>query len=291
MSDLIFDRFEKLRNSMTTFARSVENDNRPIWLADWHTEPAFGLEPVLTDLWYHEDQDGRETRLYPGIVSLNHEQVTFANEINRLKDEFRAEVTRIKEKDSHQWRDIQGKLARRYQRVNEQLQREGLNRLHLKQLFRHIPLIVQRPEKVGFSWYTSGRSIKKITRNEAYDLLCKLNTDATHIKIQLERLAGIPEQEPLARVQTQAPVLRANMVFPDKKRRSMNVSLPIMFPGEGRAALPDFNVPLPTPPAERTRLVRSDNRIDDEPFLPSVRVHRYTQKPSFNPFSSLKPRQ
>lgn len=284
MSEVIFSRFEKLRSAMTNFARTVENDNRPLWLADWNTAPAFGLEPILNDLWYHEDQDGRETRLYPGIVSLNHEQITFANEINLLKDEFRTAVTQIKEQDSQQWRDIQGTLARRYQRLNEQLQREGLNRLHLKQVFRHIPLIVQRPEKIGFSWYTSGRSIKKITRSEAYNLLCKLNTEATHVKIQLDRLAGISEQEPLARVQNQAPVLRANMVFPDKKRRSMNVSLPIMFPGEGRQALPEFNVPLPTPPAERSRLVRSDNRIEDDAFLPSIRVHRYAQKPRPYPF-------
>lgn len=286
MSELIFQKFEKLRSTMTNFSRSVEQDNRPLWLADWHTNPAFGLEPILNDLWYHEDQDGRETRNYPGLVSLSREQFTFANEINLLKDEFRSAVHQIKEHDNQEWRELQGKLARRYQRLNEQLQREGLNRLHLKQLFRHIPLIVQRPEKVGFSWYTSGRSIKKITRQEAYSLLCKLNTDATHIKIQLERLAAINDREPLARVQNQAPVLRANVVFPDKKRRSMNVSLPLMFPGEGKQALPEFNVPLPSPPAERSRLVRSDNRIEDEPFLPSIRVHRYTQKRSFGFFET-----
>lgn len=284
MSELIFQKFEKLRSAMTNFSRSVEEENRPLWLTDWHTRATFGLEPILNDLWYHEDQDGRETRIYPGLVSLSREQVTFANEINLLKDDFRTTVQQIKEQDNLNWREIQGQLARRYQRLNESLQREGLNRLHLKQLFRHIPLVVQRPAKVGFSWYTSGRSIKKITRDDAYTLLCKLNTDATHIKIQLERLAGISEQEPLARVQTQAPVLRANIVYHDKKRRSMNVSLPLMFPGEGKQALPEFNVPLPSPPAERSRLVRSDNRIEDEPFLPSIRVHRYSQKKRFSLF-------
>jgi hypothetical protein len=192
------------------------------------------------------------------------------------KDNLRKTIQSLKDADSVGWRETQGRLAKRYAMLNERLAREGLNRLHLKQVYRHIPLVVNRPEKVGFSWYTSGRSIKKITKKEAYDLLCRLNTDATHIKIQLERLATLKDSEPLARVQNQAPVLRANLVYTDKKRKSMNVSLPLMFPSEGKRELPEFNVPMSTPPTSRSRLVRSDNKLEDEPFLPSIRVHRYT---------------
>lgn len=277
MSDQLFRQFEEMRTSIGNFCRSIESGNGLMWLADWHTnQESSELEPILNDLWYQEEQDGRETRIYPGLVSLSREQVTFANEINIRKDNLRKTIQDLKDKDNVAWREIQGKLARRYSLLNERLSREGLNRLHLKQVYRHIPLVVNRPEKVGFSWYTSGRSIKKISKKEAYELLCKLNTDATHIKIQLERLASIRDDEPLARVQNQAAVLRANLVFPDKKRRSMNVSLPLMFPSEGKRALPEFNIPMPTAPANRTRLVRSDNKLEDEPFLPSIRVHRYS---------------
>lgn len=276
MEQELFKHFEKLKGAIANFSRSVESSNLSYWLSDWNSNISENtLDGVLNDLWYQEDQDGRETRVYPGLIGLSREQITFANEVNLYKDEFRKVVDKIKNDDNVQWRDIQGKLARRYQPVNELLAREGLNRLHLKQIFRHIPLVVNRPEKVGFSWYTSGRSIKKISKSDAYSLLCKLNTDATHIKIQLERLSAIGDQEPLARVQNQAPVLRANIVFPDKKRRSLNVSLPLMFPNEGRQDLPEFNIPPLTPPPVRSRLVRSDNKLEDDPFLPSIRVHRY----------------
>jgi hypothetical protein len=277
----LFSHFERLRNAIFTFSRSIEQQNQSYWLADWNiTSKVTSIEECLLDLWYHEDQDGRETRIYPGLIGLSREQITFANEINLLKDQFRLLVQNIKEHDNNNWREIQGKLALRYRVLNDSLAREGLNRLHLKQVFRHIPLVLTRPEKVGFSWYTSGRSIKKISKKESYDLLCKLNTESAHIRIQIERLSSIQDSEPLARVQKQAPVLRANIVNSDKSRRSLNVSLPLMYPNEGRNQLPDFNVPIKTPPNERQRLVRSDNKIEDEAFLPSIRVHRYTQKKS-----------
>jgi hypothetical protein len=278
MEAQLFAHFERLRKAILSFSRSIEDSNQSYWLADWQTTgETLGIEEPLLDLWYHEDQDGRETRIYPGLIGLSREQITFANEINLLKDQFRLLIHTLKEQDNHNWREIQGRLAQRYRTLNDNLTREGLNRLHLKQVFRHIPLVLTRPEKVGFSWYTSGRSIKKITKKDAYELLCKLNTESAHIRIQLDRLATIKESEQLARVQKQAPLLRANIVNPDKSRRSLNVSLPLMYPNEGRTHLPDFNVPLKAPPIERQRLVRSDNRIEDDAFLPSIRVHRYAQ--------------
>lgn len=284
MEDKLFTHFERLRSALTQLSRELERKTDNLWMATWN-QPSnqINIEDVLFDLWYLEDQDGRETRIYPGIIALSRQQITFANEVNLAKDAFRKAVQQVKDEDSSLWREIQGKLTKRYSTLNENLNREGLSRLHLKQVFRHIPLLVNRPDKVGFSWYTSGRSIKKISKKDAFELLCKLNTEAAHVKIQLERLANISDSEPLARVQKQAPVLRANMVFPNKSRRSMNVSLPLMFPDEGKIELPQFNVPPLEPPSTRQRLIRSDNKIEDEAYLPSIRVHRYAnlQKKNF----------
>jgi len=284
MEDTLFQQFEELRQAMMSFSRSLKIQTPQMWLAPWNgLGSASEIDDIIFDLWYQEDQDGRETRIYPGLIGLNRQQITLANEINMRKDKFRETVTLTKEQDDENWREIQGRLTKRYQVLNETLQRDGLTRLHLKQVYRHLPLVVSRPDKVGFSWYTSGRSIKKINKQQAFDLLCKLNTEATHIKIQLERLANLSDGESLARVQKQAPVLRANLVFADKSRRSMNVSLPLLFPSEAKANLPEFNLPLTSPPPARSRLVRSDNKIEDDAYLPSIRVHRYAsqQKKSF----------
>lgn len=279
MEQRLFDDFENLRKAIQTFNQAIKDGRTIRWLAPWHQlNHHADLSDILFDLWYEEDQDGRETRLYPGLVGVPREHMLYANEINSAKDRFRKTVNEIKESDSIFWREVQGRLAKRYKMLNDRLSQEGLARIHLKQVFRHIPLLVQRPEKIGFSWYTSGRSIKKIDVKTAYNMLCKLNTDSPHVKIQLDRLASLPSTEPLARVQAQAPVLRANVIFANKSRRAMNVSLPILFPHEGLADLPDFNIPPETPPSVRQRLVRSDNKLEDDAFLPSIRVHRYAQK-------------
>lgn len=279
MSDKqLFDEFERLRRSISTFSRSVHQYDSAHWIAPWNgAVRAPDLEDLLLDLWYQDDQDGRETRVYPGLIALNREQITLVAEVNMAKDRFRNRVQSIKTADSVHWRELQGQLARRYKGLNDALGREGLTRLHLKQVFRHIPLVVKRPDRVGFSWYSSGRSIQKITKADAWERLIKLNTESAHIRIQMERLASLPDSEPLARVQKQAPLLRANLVFADGRRKSLNVSLPLMFPSQGINELPDFSVPTATPPGERQRLVRSDNRLDDDAFLPSIRVHRYRQ--------------
>lgn len=272
----IFDQFERIRRATLAFTKSVDHHDSPCWMAPWSEHGrAPELEDALLDLWYLEDQDGRETRIYPGLIALNHEQITLAAELNLAKDQFRKTVQTIKNDHSAQWREVQGALTRRYQNLNERLSREGLVRLHLKQVFRHLPLVVKRPDRVGFGWYSSGRSITRITKKEAWDKLVQLNTDATHIQIQMQRLASLPDHEPLARVQRQAPVLRANLVFADGRRKSMNVSLPLLFPSQGFNELPDFSAPPLTPPVQRQRLVRSDNKLEDEAFLPSIRVHRY----------------
>ncbi|GGX51215.1 DNA replication terminus site-binding protein [Saccharospirillum salsuginis] len=275
----LFDHFERMRRSISAFARSVDQYDSAHWIAPWAgSVRAPDLEDLLLDLWYQEDQDGRETRIYPGLIALNREQITLAAEVNMAKDQFRKVVHAMKEEDSVRWREIQGQLARRYQGLNEAMSREGLSRLHLKQVFRHMPLVVKRPDRVGLSWYTSGRSIQRITKQEAWDRLTQLNTESAHIRIQMERLSALPDNEPLARVQRQAPVLRANLVFADGRRKSMNVSLPLLFPSQGVNELPDFSVPPATPPNERQRLVRSDNKLEEEPWLPSIRVHRYRQE-------------
>ncbi|MHA7878353.1 MAG: DNA replication terminus site-binding protein [Saccharospirillum sp.] len=272
----IFDQFERIRRAVLAFSKSVDHYDSPCWMAPPPgSNRAPELEDALLDLWYLEDQDGRETRIYPGLVALNHEQMTLAAELNLAKDHFRKTVQMVKAEHSTRWREIQGRLTRRYSSLNEQLSREGLVRLHLKQVFRHLPIVVKRPEKVGFGWYSSGRSITRISKQDAWDRLTQLNTESAHIQIQLQRLASLPDNEPLARVQRQAPVLRANLVFADGRRKSMNISLPLLFPSQGHTDLPAFSTPPPSPPTQRQRLVRSDNKLEDDVFLPSIRVHRY----------------
>jgi hypothetical protein len=137
--------------------------------------------------------------------------------------------------------------------------------------------------RVRYAWYSSGRSIQRVSVADCEALLMKLDTEADHVRLQLKLLAGLPSDEILARIQPQAPLMRANLFYREpvmredgelRTRRALNVSLPLFLPHDD-LRLPALNQPAPTPPTERTRARRGDVRIEDAPFLKSLRVHRY----------------
>jgi hypothetical protein len=154
----------------------------------------------------------------------------------------------------------------------------GAARLNLKQAYRHIPLLDQRPLKVGFTWSKQGRVIQRTRVAEARRLL-EQRVETPQIHQELQRLAEIPDDEILARVRSVCPHLRANIVFAAPEgsgvlRRLMQTPLPILIPLQRSESLPEF-VPVAPDLLTNPRLRRADVRIEDEPFLPVIRIHRY----------------
>lgn len=235
------------------------------------------------DIWYKDQQDGRETRSCYGLIMASHDSILLAEQVNNAKDDFKALVQKIQKTDKDLWLSQKALLNNRHNNLRNQLYYTGLGRVHLKQLYRHIPILMQRPEKIGFTWYSNGRSIKKLTVAQAETKLLNMGEEKSHIQQQLQKLNTLPEHEVLAQIQTQVPVVRANLVFKilnDKGhsetiRKAMNVSLPLLVPADENPLLPSFNKIENEPPVARTRIARSDFKISEEVFLPSLRVHRY----------------
>jgi len=240
------------------------------------------LANALLDFWYEGDQDGRTTRVYIGLIAADAQLIQAAEHANAAKDAFFEAMTAIKEEYPQRLSHIKYELAHRKSRfayVNEHLRRSGLARLNLKQTWRHLPMLEQPASRIRLAWYSNGRSIKRTTVQEAERRLSSYDTEAAHIQIQLQALASIPSGEPLAFVQDQTPVMRANIFYseplPDGRlRRAMNLPLPLFVPSTD-GQLPSHNQPLPEPKRSRMRAIRNDLKLDDTPFLPSIRVYRY----------------
>lgn len=241
---------------------------------------------LICDLWYHSNQDGRETRSRHGLILADHTTMTLIATINRQKQSFRQAVNQEKQQlDQQQWRERHRQLGRLDVDLRQQLQYAGLQRVHLKQCYRQLPLLVQRPLRVGFSWYNNGRSIRKISHQQAQQLLLELGEEKPHIQAQLATLAQLKANTQLAQMQTLAPIMRANLVFQGEQdeattRKAMNVSLPLFIPQpetdeEDMQQLPVFNQVGLTPPNGRTRQSREDNRLSAEAILPSIRAYGY----------------
>ncbi|PIE82831.1 MAG: DNA replication terminus site-binding protein [Candidatus Contendobacter odensis] len=281
----LLERFDALINSLNECCTAVRQDAAlQVWVSRTELELTNHVDmrekaiDLYRALWYEASQDGRETLTCPGIVGASVATLAAAHACNIAKENFKASVLALKVLARTQTNEVMADLFRRSEKVAMAMQRMGAARLNLKQAYRHIPLLDRCPLKVGFTWSKRGRVIQRTSVATARQLLEK-RIETPQTRLELQRLAKIAEDEMLARVRSVCPHLRANVVFADLassngvQRRLMQAPLPILVPLEGES-FPEF-VPVPPDPPLVPRLRRADVRIEDDPFLPLVRVYRY----------------
>lgn len=277
----LLESYRHLLTAVADIASAVGGETRlPVWVALSEAEHQQQLSPrakaagLYQALWYQDGQEGRETLTCPGIVGADAATLALARQCNAAKDAFKRAVLALKTLPRPQANRLMEDLHQRAEPVSRAMRRMGAARLNLKQAYRHIPLLEQRPEKIGFTWSNQGRTIQRTTVAEARRLL-ERRAESPEVNQALAALARVPEHEILARVRSVCPHLRANLLFPGSgQRRLMQAPLPIMIPLRVGEHLPEF-VPVGVEPSGQQRLRRSDVRIEDQPFLPLIRVHRY----------------
>lgn len=273
-SDVI-ESFERMTSDLQRFA-SAFNTEKPVTKLLW--EPVAPPKTTLTaytNLWHEAHGDGRATERLYGVVGCSPDLLALARQVNISKTLFQQSVKATREQ---QRAEVLGHLSAIENPIRTALNYNGLGRLHLKQCYRLLPIFDERPDSIRFSWYTSGRSIKKITATQCLELLCRFDQSQPHIQRQLDLLKALSDSDDLAQVQEQKPLVRANFAWRVSentwRRSARNCPLPILLPLDNGQTLPKLKEPTPEPP-ERSRSVRSDRIIEDTPFLPSIRVHRY----------------
>lgn len=250
-----------------------------LWSLDHEAANNAWLRNALLDYWYQDGQDGRATRSHVGLVAAKPAVMEAVEPVNQEKSNFAKLIASIRKDAPELIPEIKAVIPFRHPSLHGHLSGSGLARLHLKQCWRAIPVAPATVQRVRMAWYVSGRSIKRLSVADAERKLMALNTEAPHIRRQLRTLAGLPASEPLAQVQSQAPLMRANLFFREplsngKQRQARNLALPLFLPcDDGR--LPEYNRPSIEPPQARQRAQRSDQRLEDTVLLPSLRVYRY----------------
>lgn len=280
----LFESFTNLLSAVNGFCVSLRcHESLPIWVSRTPSEIDADLSmrakaiQLYQALWYEDGQDGRDTLTCPGIIGADRETLTLAQTCNAAKDTFKTAVLALKTLPKDDMDRLMADLHQRDETVALAMKRMGAARLNLKQAYRHIPVLDKRPIKIGFTWSKQGRTIQRTSVREARRLL-ERRRETPQIRHELERLAPIAETEMLARVRRVCPHLRANLVFQtadnEIQRRLMQAPLPILVPLQPGEQLPEF-VPIAPEPTASQRLQRSDVRIEEEAFLPSIRIHRY----------------
>lgn len=279
----IVECYDQLQQQLQQLSQTLKQHVPAHWIAqhNWEIENNVTMLnsacELLTDVWYRDGQDGRETRSRHGIILANVDMQQLVSKINASKDELRRVIQLYQQQNKCPDENIKHLLGQRHSEFREQLTVSGLARLHLKQCYRHIPLLEKKPTKVGFSWYVNGRSIKQIRVADIRQKLLMLGHEKAHVQVQLSLLASYKDHDMMAQVQTLAPIVRANLVYQQDDqiiKKAMNVSLPLFIASED-STLPIFNQIAPEPPTGRTRQARNDQRLETEPFIPSLRIYRY----------------
>jgi len=275
----LIEAFDALNHGLADFCRQLSQSDRAIWIPRSDSESRLAerdfARSLIADVWYRDGQDGRCTRSRHGLIGADEALLASARRLNQHKAAFQQAASSL---NVQRLRELPTQLAHRCALLADMLNHQGLGRVHLKQCYRQVPILERTPTRIGFNWYSSGRSIRRLSAGDAMQMLLKLDQSQPHVQIQIARLSPLGEQTPLAQLQTQVPVMRANIAWKEDqgwRRQARNCPLPLLFPLAPDSALPEHNQPGLQPPGTRLRAERSDARIDPTPFLPSLRIHRY----------------
>lgn len=266
-------RFNQLKSALEHFLIQLNRETLPAWTFDLEKreyqaqEARRRLEAVLLQLEYPDDRDGRETEICPGILGATPKLLRLAAKLNAARDAFKQAVLEVNRDDRETARRI--------------MTSHFSARIHFKQIYRHLPILLKKPDSIRFTWGAT-RSIVKISRQEAYRRLMALAGDDPTVGFQkqLEALAALQSEEPVAVVQDLKPHLKANVCWikgsgQDKQvtRKMISAALAILIPLDPGESLPKHSAAYPD--GRKPRKPRADVKIEAEPFLPSIRGHRY----------------
>lgn len=282
----VITSFQGLKSALNTACEHIHTLDRH--LPAWCQPPAMlhlqgnnyreNACKFLSQLEYLDQQQPREILVGAGIMAASAETLDVLFTLNKSKDRFKQAMLRLKDakisnKDQQLAQTFEQLLPQRDDNIAHSMARLGLARLHLKQCYRRIPILNERPKRISWTWANT-RSIKKISVQTAESLLIKHSPDPG-IERQISLLRSLHPDEKLAIVQELAPHLRANILLESGKRVMVKGPVPIFYLMENSLGLPDFVPPGDKKGKDKERLIRKDVKINPQPFLPAIRAYRY----------------
>jgi len=282
----LHERFDALVHQLSQLKSALRDDASQgynHWIPLSPFEMATDIKPIekaielFLSLFFIDGQESNHTRSCHGLIGISHRTAKIATEVNDAKAQFQAVMQRIKKQHPKIANDIPFQLPKRHPAFRQALSNQCLSRLHLKQCYRQIPLLQQHPDRVGFTWSLDGKSITKISVEEAELKLIKIGEEKPHIQAQLQKLQQLAEDrhDALRKVQKLAPAMKANLVFRSPegtRRKTISAPLPILFPALPFESLPAHKKLDLEPPKEHQRMKRLDTQLSQEPFLKTINV-------------------
>ncbi|WP_137297620.1 hypothetical protein [Psychromonas sp. SP041] len=239
---------------------------------------------AYSDIWYLDDEDGRTTRTYQGIISGGDSLIDAARLLNTHKTEFQEAVKGYtKGMSLNDIKDVKSYLSSSLH-GRKRLVRLNLQRLNLNSCYRKVPYLIEPVNKITYSLLTRGKSIKKLKVSEVREMLKALGGTPPYperIDIQLNILAQFSDHMEMARIQENSPIIKANISLIERdldgklKYLSKKPPLPIVLHSDVLPAYRFYTDSHSNKDDDGFRKIRDDKKLEDEPTIKSLRVHRY----------------
>lgn len=277
--------YDLVKENIAKLQASIHSDaHLPAWVLRTESEQKNNVSHRDKASWiiglihYLDDQEAKEAITCPGILGASEETIKIAEQLNAAKNDFQSAMLALKGYKltlaEPYIRDIDNPVSM----TSESLKQAGLSRIHLKQTYRTVPILDEKPIRIGFTWANT-RSIKKIDSEEAESMLRKLGEDS-RIQKQISMLSQLNDSEPLAIVHDTSTHVRANVVWQEShepKAKMIGCPLPILIPMNNGDVLPAF-APVGDKKdrtSRKKRKSRTDVKLEAKPFLPSIYAYRY----------------
>lgn len=228
------------------------------------------VSKCLEDYWYDSGCDGRETSFYCAVVRCNDDTYSLVLDINKIKNEFHSIYQEIAAYSAKEVEESLYKICSSGS-IRSRMSRMNLSRVHVKQVYRKLPLFDGGIARIQYSHSRNSKSIVKIDIKEAEKRLIALNPNTPpHIEIQLEKLRNHNSNIELVVARHHPPTAKANIFFDnERKPKTIKPKVPVFVRSDG-----DFNISFFPSKHNRNVTMRKDSTIEQEAFLPSIHVYR-----------------
>lgn len=276
---LLKDSISQLQSAMAAFTNSF-NEHTPVFVAARPGEFQVGEAGIqlateeITDLFTPDHAaDGRYTSICVGAIGVDEETLERAKYVNLCKDRLIAAVQIVNDRLCAGAKSKAGKSKI----MRALLKQIGWGRLSLRLCYRHLPVLDYQPYRIGFSYSSGGKSIKKISLAQAMERLTEAGFESDQAKCDYEKLAEQQADLTLAVVQPLAGYYKANILAQKgSKPKTMAVYLPIIYLRSGDEAVQHSAQLGEKDDWKRIgRKTRTDSKLDPNPIITSLPVHSY----------------
>ena len=261
-------------------ARVCAEASYPTWL--WkHADANVGrrhASQVIQAIDYQNGQGAHHCRVAPGLLGAAPETLAAARAVNHWKQRVRTALAPMAKRKIVVQDPETGKAIKR---PLDKVALAALKhpRFHKRQALRELVVIDHPVSRATFFWAKLPK-IQTIDKVEAIKRLSERleRNESPELRLEWNRLQVVSAHERLAVVNEPHIHPKVNLVLHTVDgitRIPKRGVLPVLYPDQPGAAGPDIRVLPDEPPPAGHRLKRSDVQIEAEPYLPSLRIHRY----------------